>query len=54
MACAEALANGWELSNQMMRFVQMPSPLPDNGSEEEILAGLFKAMLGVKEAPRNV
>lgn len=31
----------------------MPSPLPDNGSGEEILAGLFKAMLGGKEAHRN-
>lgn len=32
----------------------MPSPLPDNGSGEEIFAGLFKEILGGKEALRNI
>lgn len=53
MGCAEVVTNGWELSSEMMRLVQMPSPLPDNGSGEEILAGLLKTMLGGKEAHRN-
>lgn len=54
MGCAEVVTNGWELSNEIVRLVQMPSPLPDNGSGEKILAGLFKAMLGGNEAHRNI
>lgn len=54
MGCAEGVTKGSKLSNEMMRLVHMPSPLPDNGSGEEIFAGLFKEILGGKEAHRNI
>lgn len=54
MGCTEVVTNGGKLSNEIIRLVQMPSPFPDNGSGEEILAGLFKEMLGGKEAHRNI
>lgn len=48
MGFTEAVTNGQELGNEMMRPVQMPLPLEVNCGEE-VLAVLFEAMLGGKE-----
>lgn len=53
MGFAEAVLNGQDLGDEMMRLVQVPSPLPGISCGEEILAVLFEAMLAGEKAYRN-
>lgn len=49
----EAVTNGQELGNEIMRLVQMPLPFLDVNCGEEVLALLFEAMLGGKGVHKN-
>lgn len=53
MGFAETVTNGQEVGNEMIRLVQMPSPLPEISCGEQILAVLFEVMLEEKKASRS-